>query len=86
MLLSNLIKNTLKQSLDLNSKRFYTCIVERVRQVPIVKKGKDVRSRNLRSDHYQLRLVECTHNNKWGNVDVILTEYVEGKLFSLFKN
>ena len=52
--------------------------MERLVKPPIVKKGQDVRSRDLKPIHYQYKLVDCLHTKKWGKVDVILTEYVEG--------
>lgn len=58
--------------------RNYTVIVERYTKPPIVKAHQDQRKRDLKSDHYQLKFVDCLHNKKWGNIDLILTEYVEG--------
>ena len=58
--------------------RCYTVIVERCINVPLSKKGMDPRKYNLKSAHYQYKFVDCLHNKKWGNIDLILTEYVEG--------
>ncbi|RNA25155.1 39S ribosomal mitochondrial [Brachionus plicatilis] len=66
------------RSPNLSLKKFYTCIVERHERVPLLSKGVDVRKYNLKSKHFQYKLVECTHTQKWGNIDVLLTEYVEG--------
>ncbi len=77
----SLVKNLTNQIVNssrLIDKRFYTVIVERIHKPPIVRKGKDPRSRNLKSIHFQYKLVDVLHNKKWGNVDLILTEYVEG--------
>ncbi|CAF0864840.1 unnamed protein product [Brachionus calyciflorus] len=66
------------RSLNFNSLRLYTCIVERLEKVPLVPRGEDVRKFNLKSKHFHYKLVDCLHTKKWGNVDLILTEYVEG--------
>ena len=78
MLVTNLAKASLYQSFGVIPKRCYTVIVERLVKPPMVKKNKDVRSRELKPIHSQYRLVDCVHTRKWGNVDVILTDYVEG--------
>ena len=74
----NLTKASLNNNPLLISRRLYTVIVERHVKPPIVKKGRDIRSRELKPIHYQYKLVDCLHTRKWGSVDVILTEYVEG--------
>lgn len=66
------------QSRNLIFKKFYTCIVERHEKVPLVAKGVDPRKYNLKSRHFHYKLVECTHTQKWGNIDLLLTDYVEG--------
>lgn len=72
-----MIMNKLYRCLATQS-RSYTVIVERYTKPPIMKAHEDQRKRNLKSDHYQLKFVDCLHNKKWGNIDLILTEYVEG--------
>jgi len=78
MLVSNLARASLYQNFELIPKRCYTVIVERLVKPQMVKKNRDVRSRELKPIHSQYRLVDCLHTRKWGNVDVILTKYVEG--------
>ena len=58
--------------------RPYTVIVERVEKVPLMKKGVDPRKYPLKSRHFQYRFVECKHVQKWGEVQLLLTEFVEG--------
>ena len=72
-------------SLNLSQfRRFYTVIVERYVPPLTVKKNIDQRNTNLKSKHFQYKFVDCLHNKKWGNVDLILTEYVEGKTYTNF--
>lgn len=79
MSLNHFLKSSLISNLNSNiPKRFYTVIVERIKKPPIPKKGVDPRRINLKSVNYQYRFVECKHNKSWGNVDLILTQYVEG--------
>lgn len=66
------------RSVNLSLKKFYTCVVERHVKASLVPKGKDPRSFNLKSRHFQYKLVDCLHTKKWGNIDLMLTEYVEG--------
>lgn len=69
----------LKKALTtLNLRASYTVIVERSEPTPLIKKGMDPRRFPLKSKHYRYKFVACTHNEKWGNVDLILTDYVEG--------
>lgn len=76
MLSNKLILNN--RSINFSFKKFYTCIVERHEKVPLLPKGVDPRKYNLKSKHFHYKLTECTHTKKWGNVDLLLTEYVEG--------
>lgn len=78
MCIVNVSKVLVNNTFCVNSKRLYTVIVERLVKPPMVKKGKDVRSRELKPIHYQYKIVDCVHTRKWGKMDVILTEYVEG--------
>ena len=59
-------------------KRFYTVIVERHDKIPPIKQDLDPRKYILKSRHYQYKFVDCLHNKKWGNIDLILTDYIEG--------
>ena len=83
-MLSSLIRNTTLNNANKISKnflvlnRFYTVIVERHEKIPPLKKDFDPRKFILKSRHFQYKFVECLHNKKWGNVDLILTEYIEG--------
>jgi hypothetical protein len=61
-----------------NNHRTYTVVVERYENPGAMKDGIDQRKRHLKSKHFQYKFVECSHNKKWGNVDLILTQYVEG--------
>ena len=65
------------------AKRNYTCIVERLEKAPLAKKGVDVRKIKLTSNHYHYKLVDCLHTKKWGNMNLILTQYVEGNFVKL---
>jgi large subunit ribosomal protein L9 len=58
--------------------RSYTCVVERVNQPGLVKKGTDPRKFNLKQQHYYYKLVKCEQTKKWGDMQVILTKYIEG--------
>ena len=60
------------------AQRAYTVVVERLTEAPFVKPGKDPRKLPLRPVNMHYKLVDCSHNQKWGNLDLILTEYVEG--------
>lgn len=64
---------------SLSAVRSYTCIVERVYKPRTVRKEIDQRKTILNSKSFVYRLVDVTHNKPWGNVDLILTQYVEGK-------
>jgi hypothetical protein len=72
------------RSTMIDSNRCYTVIVERIHTPPNQKKDKDQRKFNLKSKHFQYKFVDCLHNRKWGNVDLILTEYVDGKCFFFY--
>lgn len=63
----------------LTSARTYTCIVERIHKPLTMKIEKDQRKTPLKSKHYQYKLVDCLHVKPWGNIDLILTQFVEGK-------
>jgi hypothetical protein len=65
-------------------KRDYTCIIERLEKVKLVRKGVDVRKVNLTSNHYHYKLVDCLHTKKWGNMNLILKQYVEGNNSSFY--
>jgi len=78
---SNSVKGLLKASMRNEFKtqlKSYTVIVERHKKPNIVKKEVDQRKRNLRSVNYHLKFVDCLSQKPWGNIDLILTEYVEG--------
>lgn len=83
-MLSSIIRNkTLATSTQLNAKlfvlnRLYTVIVERHVKIPPLEKDLDPRKFTLKSRHYQYKFVDCLHSKKWGNVDLILTDYIEG--------
>jgi hypothetical protein len=77
-MLSNKILRPVVLSSSANTYRAYTCIVERYKQPRLAKAGVDQRKIPLKSENYQMKLVECTHSKKWGNIDLILTQYVEG--------
>lgn len=80
MLSNRLLLNTLNRQFGV-SNRLYTVIVERHEKVPIQVKGMDQRKYDLKSRHFHYKLVDCLHTKKWGNVDLVLTEYVEGKAY-----
>jgi hypothetical protein len=65
------------------SKRFYTVIVERHSKIPPIQKNLDPRKYIIKSEHFKYKFVDCLHTRKWGNVDLILTEYIEGNLNSI---
>jgi hypothetical protein len=69
----------LLNSLTRNDHRLYTVIVERCVPAQMVKKDRDVRSAALRPKDYQYKFVDCQHVKKWGETQVILTDYVEGE-------
>ena len=76
---SNLLISFVNQfNKSINTHRFYTVIVERHEIPPIMKKDIDQRKRHLKSKHFHYKFVDCLHNKKWGNIDLILTQYVEG--------
>lgn len=77
MLLKNLLSTSLINPLKTTA-RYYTCVVERHYKPPMVKRHMDQRTTRIKSSHYQMKLVECRHVRKWGNIDLILTQYVEG--------
>lgn len=77
-MLLNMLTNASKPLNLANFARFYTVIVERHVQPLTVKKGIDQRKTKLKSKHFQYKFVDCLHTKKWGNIDLILTEYVEG--------
>lgn len=81
MHVNRLVTTSLTPAVSLNLTRLYTCIVERIYKPNTMKKNKDQRKTKIRSNNFQYRLVECTHNKPWGNVDVILTKFVDGKFF-----
>jgi hypothetical protein len=58
--------------------RHYTVIVERYRVPGLTKRGVDQRKAKLTEAHFHYKHVETLHIKKWGNTDVILTQYVEG--------
>ena len=60
--------------------RTYTCIVKRYVEPKLTKKESDPRKIRLRTVNMHYELTECTHNKKWGNVDLMLTRFVEGEL------
>lgn len=66
-------------------RRFYTCIVEREVKPNIVKQSVDVRKVKLKAVHYQYKLKDCLHNKKWGDVELLLTEYIEGTKSKFYK-
>ncbi|CAF1074416.1 unnamed protein product [Didymodactylos carnosus] len=56
-----------------------TIVVERMHPLPKLKSYEDIYDYNKYSfEHFQYRIINDTDANKWGNIDVILTEYVEG--------
>jgi large subunit ribosomal protein L9 len=59
-------------------KRFYTCIVQRYKQPKLVRKEIDPRKQRVKGDHFHMKLVECTHVQKAGECEIILTDFVEG--------
>ena len=61
-----------------NRINFYTVIVERYERMPLLKKGVDPRKYPLKSRHFDYKFVECKHKQKWGQVELILTDFVEG--------
>ena len=78
-MLSNKLARTTLTAKNLSAfVRSYTVIVERYKTPPIMKKGIDQRKRDLRSIYMHYKFVDCLHNKKWGSVELILTEYVEG--------
>ena len=78
MILSQLVKPFTK-TYTVNLARFYTVIVERIHKPLTMKKNVDQRKTPLKSRHLQYRFVDCLHVKPWGNIDLILTQYVEGK-------
>lgn len=79
MLSKALLKPLMFNNVEQSVVRAYTCVVERVRKPPIVRKGVDPRARHLTSLNYQYKLCGTpSHNEKWGEVELMLTEYVEG--------
>lgn len=69
----------LKNSCLILTKRNYTCVVERLKKPGLLKQGVDVRKIKLNSDHYHYKFIDCLHTKKWGDTQLILTQYVEGK-------
>lgn len=78
-MITNKLAKTIAVNSNLSFIRFYTCIVERIFKPPTVKKEYDQRTTKLKSKHYQYRFIDCLHVKPWGNVDLILTQFVEGK-------
>jgi len=60
------------------NRRWYTVFVERLEKIPPIKKELDPRKFILKPRHFHYKFVECTHNLKWGSIDLILTDYIEG--------
>ena len=58
--------------------RSYTVIVERVQPVTLAKIGRDPRKLPLRPNNMHYKFVDCLHSKKWGTIDLILTDFVEG--------
>jgi large subunit ribosomal protein L9 len=58
--------------------RSYTVRLERHEHIPPIKKELDPRKFILKSRHFQYKFVDCSHTQKWGNIDLILTDYIEG--------
>lgn len=58
--------------------RSYTVIVERVQPVGLARVGRDPRKLPLRPNNMHYKFVDCLHSRKWGNIDLILTDFVEG--------
>jgi ribosomal protein L9 len=59
-------------------RRSYTVIVERYQEPRLVKKGTDPRKFNLKQPDFHYKFVDCLHSKKWGDMQVILTKYIEG--------
>ncbi len=78
MFAQKLLRPSLAHNVRAIINRPYTVIVERSESVPLLKKGVDPRSYNLKSKHFRYKFVEAKHTQKWGEVEVILTDYVEG--------
>ncbi len=76
-MLSNKILRPVLTS-NLASTRAYTCIVERHKPPRLARSDVDQRKIPLKSENFQMKLVDCLHTKKWGNIDLILTQYVEG--------
>ena len=73
-----LAQTTSKAMLGGASLRAYTCVLARLKRPPMPKEGVDPRKRELKDEHYMMRLVEARHTQPWAKVDLLLTEYVEG--------
>ena len=55
-------------------------VVERVNPLPNLRPGENIYDYSkYKCSDFQYRIVRDTDTEKWGNIDVILTEYVEGK-------
>ena len=65
------------------TKRGYTCLVERYVKPKLVKKNVDIRKIKLNSNHYHYKFVDCLHSKPWGEMNLILTQYVEGNIFKI---
>ena len=84
MFLNKIVQpSLLKKILTPTNLRHYTVIVERCEPTPLLKNGMDPRRYPLKSKHFRYKFVECQHTQKWGNVDLILTDYVEGKIIQI---
>lgn len=78
MISNRTLRSPVLSKLYINAIREYTVTVERSVSVPLMKKNIDTRQYPLKSRHFRYKMVECEHVKKWGNVDLILTDYVEG--------
>ncbi len=78
MFARRLLRASFVDNLRSATSRPYTVVVERSERMPLLKKDADPRSFNLKSKHFRYKFIECKHAQKWGEVEVILTEYVEG--------
>lgn len=76
--LGKIVNEITRRTPVVGSIRAYTVIVERYVKPPMKKVYMDQRKVNLKPVHYHYKLVDVLHKKKWGNVDLMLTEYVEG--------
>ena len=55
-------------------------VVERVNPLPNLRPGENIYDYSkYKCSDFQYRIIRDTDTEKWGNIDVILTEYVEGE-------